>query len=122
MTNYEWLVKNNAELAKDILAYGISKEKGKIGRCSQTMCIKCDFDDPFCSRNTKKWLEEEYEPLYKKGDIVVDSYNQMVLVVEDGYDEDIMVSRYVEDYKRNQHTISITDIKKKVGHIDESEV
>lgn len=119
MTNYEWLVKNKAELVKGILSRHLSKEKGIPDHCSETMCRDCDFSGGDCIARTKKWFEQEHEPLYKKGDIVIDSYNQMVLVVEDGYGEDIMVSRYIDDYKRSQHTIPLTDIKKKVGHIEE---
>jgi len=124
MTNYEWLVKNYSELVKDILSHQLGKVKGKPTSCSGTRCDNCEFNDVgliCCDPIVREWLEMEHEPLYKKGDIIIDSYNRMVLVVEDSYGKDIMVSRYVDDYKLNQHTISITDIKKIVGHIDESE-
>lgn len=120
MTNYEWLIKNKADLVKDLLTSGLSKEKGIPGRCERTLCIKCDFEGPFCSTNSRKWLDEKREPLYKKGDIVVNHDNIILIVKEDYYDGDfIMVSRYIDNSVTLNEPISI--IKKKVGHIEESE-
>jgi len=127
MTNYEWLIKYNEELVKSILAIHVCKEKGIPGRCSKTKCDNCDFNSECsysvscCTDATKKWLEEEHVPLYKKGDLVVDSNDQLAVVVKEeffdsGCDEAmVMISHYVDN------TIGIkehvTEIKKKVGHI-----
>lgn len=122
MTNYEWIVKNKAELVKDILSYGLSKEKGTFGHCSKTMCVDCDFGcNPFCSTSTKKWLEEEHEPLYKKGDIVINLDDQIQIVKDNDCGEDyVTISRYASGAPGI--TVPIIEIKKKLGHIDEGEV
>jgi hypothetical protein len=125
MTNYEQLVKNNAELVKEILSYHLSKEDGIPSSCSKTTCSNCDFGNggclPFCVANAKEWLEAEAEPLYKKGDIVITSYDQLVVIKEDAPEgTTIAVSSYIHDECIS--TIPITDIKKKVGHIDERRI
>ena len=122
MTNYEWLVKNKAELVKNILGGSIGKHKGIPERCSSVNCMECDFNNGlvWCRDNVKHWLDREHEPLYKKGDIVVGPFDQISLVKKD-YDDDgsIMISCYTDNTCGRR--ISITDIKKKIGHIDESE-
>ena len=120
MTNYEWLIKNNEELVKDILAIHVSKEKETPSRCARTRCDGCDFysdDIQFCCLdNTKKWLDEEHEPLYKKGDIVIDSNNKLAVVKKDDCDGGfITISHYVD--KTLGIEVDETIIKKKVGHI-----
>ena len=121
MTNYEWLVKNKAELVKDILRCHLSKEKGIPDRCSETYCRDCDFSCGDCTARSKEWLEQKHEPLYKKGDIVIGPFDQIFIVKEYRSDDgDIKVSRYVDGLSGGQ-VIPITEIKKKVGHIDESE-
>jgi len=124
MTNYEWLVKNNAELVKEVLAPNIGVTKRIVKPCLDTLCCDCEFIDSLeaCPANVKKWFEREHEPLYKKGDIVIDLYGKIVLIAEDDCGEDVIkISRYVNDLEHHQYIIPITEIKKKVGHI-ESEV
>lgn len=122
MTNYEWLLKSNEELVKDILSQHIGKEKGIPSRCSKTGCDDCDFGCypntiSGCVDATKKWLEEEHVPLYKKGDLVIDSNDQLAVIVNDNrYDEDIvLISHYVDNVIGIKEHAS--EIKKKVGHI-----
>ena len=121
MTNYEWLIKTNGELVKDILALLLSKEEGIPGCCSRTCCIDCDFDGylktlPCCTDATKKWLDAEHEPLYKKGDIVIDSNDKLAVVKKDECDEDfITISHYADNTIGIE--VHVTSIKKKVGHI-----
>lgn len=121
MTNYERLVKNNAELVKEILSYHLSKEEGMPSSCSKTSCSNCEFGNggclPFCVNNARNWLNEECEPLYKKGDIVIDSYSQLAVIKEDDCGEDyIMVSHYTDNTTGMK--VLISGIKKKVGHIE----
>lgn len=102
MTNYEWLIENNEVLIKDILAQHFNKEKGIF----------------YSTEAAKEWLEDAHEPLYKKGDVVVDHNNVIRIIKEDYYDGDfIMVSRYIDDTGTIEEPI--TSIKKKVGHVQE---
>lgn len=121
MTNYERLVKNNAELVKEILSYHLSKEEGVPSSCSKTLCSNCDFGNgrclPFCVANAKEWLEAEPEPLYKKGDVVIDSDNQLAVIKEDDCGGDLItISHYADDTTGVK--VLIKSIKKKVGHIE----
>ena len=59
MTNYEWLIKSNSELVKDILLHHLSKEKGIPSYCSETLCDDCDFRCGNCTKRVKEWLEAE---------------------------------------------------------------
>lgn len=121
MMNYEWLVKNKAELVKDILSRHLSKEKGIPDYCSETMCRDCDFSCGNCTERIKEWFEQEYEPLYKKGDIVVGPFNQIFFVKKDCNDDGfLMVSSYTDNIT-DGYKIHVNEIKKKIAHI-ESEV
>lgn len=119
MTNYEWLVKNKAELVKNILCVSIGKRKGIPERCSSISCGDCDFNSclVWCRNNVEDWLEQEHEPLYKKGDIVIGPFNQLLLIKEDASDDgNVKATPYTDTSGLN---VAITNIKKKVGHIDE---
>ena len=121
MTNYEWMVKNNAGLVKESIAKIIGVKKGMPDRCAKTPCYECDFnkDRRYCHDEIIRWLEQERKSLYKKGDIVVDINNQIRIIKEDDRGEDfIIVSSQYSDYSLGLR-IPITDIKKKIGHIDE---
>lgn len=66
MTNYEYLVKNQEEIAKKALASGhIAKVNGKIVLCRDTGCKKCDFDRDKnngkpCNEVIREWLDKEH--------------------------------------------------------------
>ena len=77
MTNFEWIIKDNERL-KDLLANSLAiyKDSRKIAKCCNIPCWEClfcdnDHLDKRCSDLRKEWLNEEHEPLYKRGDIVI---------------------------------------------------
>ncbi len=78
MNNLEWL-KNNNDILENVLCFGllaVNKETGKVSTCGgDVRCSHCLFDsryrDGSCIENRKKWLHEEHESLYKRGDVVI---------------------------------------------------
>lgn len=76
MTNFEWLIKNKTELVKDILLHDLSKEKGILGYCSETLCDDCDFRCGNCKNRTKEWFEKEHEAESKDENIKLVSYDK----------------------------------------------
>ena len=123
MTNYEWLLKNYDKLVKNILSRHLGKVKGMPISCLKTDCVNCDFESKThfpCCVKAREWLNEEHEPLYRKGDIVITSYDELVVIKEDDpIGNTIAVSNYIHD--ECIAMMPITDIKKKVGHIDINE-
>ena len=121
MTNYEWLIKNNTELVKDILSQQLGKVKGIPKSCSNIGCDECEFYGrdvrPVCRDNAREWLNEEREPLYKKGDVVIDSNNQLAVIKEDYYGGNLItISHYTDNTTGVK--VFINSIKKKVGHTE----
>lgn len=91
MTNYEWLVKENAELVKDCLSgsypgsNGVAiKRNGDVDICDNTDCtsdcIFCRSPKP-CSDLQRKWFEEKHNPYSIPLDTPIDT---KVLVSSDG--------------------------------------
>lgn len=120
MTNYEWIVTNEKEIIETILAEHLGKQKGKIIDCDDIACRDCDFASSpnsihSCGEVTKEWLKAEYEPLYKKGDIVL-AYETDILVIKDINDHTVLlVNRLKAPY--TTYKTDIKDIIKKVGNI-----
>ena len=122
MTNYEWIVTNEKEITEVILTNYIAKEKGEVSLCNETCCSDCDFksslnDNQMCAKTTKEWLKAEHEPLYKKGDVVIDK-DGVIWVVASVKDETLTVvskTRYIPS--ELMVDIPESDITKKVGNI-----
>ena len=126
MTNYEWLIANEKEIVKDILAEHSGKHKGKIYRCSDTDCSDCDFkrslnNNQPCRKTTEEWLEAEYEPLYKKGDVVIIKNEASIWIfVRETNCGNAILTRNVLDVDVEiglDFNVKIDDIEKKVGNI-----
>ena len=86
MTNFEWLLKQDAELVKDCLlgnTNGIAVNcNGHVDECNRMACIDCIFNpSEICKMARMKWLEEEHNPYTIPFDTPVDT---KVLVSSDG--------------------------------------
>ena len=123
MTNYEWVVTNKKEMVEHVLALYLGKTEGEIRLCEDIDCSDCDFkrslnNDRPCKQTTKKWLEAEHEPLYKKGDILILEDKDIAIVTREDDANSVIVSHNIECAERGEGwRVPFDLIKRKIGNV-----
>ena len=110
----EWIRQDDVFL-KDILSRGLCLINEAPFECNSAVC---DIQEHCCTLSMKKWLEAEYKPMYKKGDIVILKNRDVAVVTTEDSDDSVIVSYNIVCTERGEGGhVPFAKIERKVGNI-----
>ena len=123
MTNFEW-IKNDDKMLKDALTYSLAVHKSTriVAKCRSLdmSCCDCLFGgkvDKECSDLRRAWLEEEYQPLYKNGDIILGASGYLYFVISEQCNNILVNDKFDGFNVSAGFFINKDSVKQKIGNI-----